>query len=184
MFMQNIDSKSRPQLPNFSGHGGNREVNRFTRVISLFRACLFMLTVTMPILACSGESAPEQSLVEEPKSDRDYTQEQVSSGRKVFGKNCARCHGIKAKGEVEDWKKTKADGSYPAPPLNGSAHAWHHDNKTLMRTVIRGGIPLGGTMPPFRDILSETEIVNVIVYIQNLWPEEIYQAWKQRNAGG
>ena len=53
--------------------------------------------------------------------------------------------------------------------------------KTLLGTVNRGGIPLGGTMPAFKDALTEDEKKAVLAYIQSLWPKDIYDAWKERN---
>ena len=99
----------------------------------------------------------------------------------VFETNCQECHGVNAAGVVKDWQKPGADGKYPAPPLNGSAHAWHHDMKTLLSTIDRGGIPLGGTMPAFKDTLTDEQKAAVLAYIQSLWPEDIYKAWKERN---
>lgn len=107
--------------------------------------------------------------------------QKISAGKQVFETNCLECHGANARGVVKDWQKPGADGKYPAPPLNGSAHAWHHDTKSLMGTINRGGIPLGGTMPAFKDTLTEEEKMAVLAYIQSLWPEDIYKAWKQRN---
>ncbi len=111
---------------------------------------------------------------------RWYTQAQVEQGNTVFQKNCALCHGERAQGLAADWKKSLPDGSYPPPPLNGSAHAWHHPLNMLKRTVDNGGIPLGGKMPPFKSILSDDEKYAAISYFQNYWSDEIYNAWKER----
>lgn len=102
-------------------------------------------------------------------------------GEQVFRDNCQECHGVDARGVVREWQKRLPDGTLPAPPLNGTAHAWHHNDKVLLYTVNNGGIPLGGTMPPFKDVLSEEEKISVLAYIKNLWPEELYQAWRKNN---
>lgn len=106
---------------------------------------------------------------------------QVSQGKHVFDTHCQECHGVNARGVVKDWQKPGEDGKYPAPPLNGTAHAWHHDTKSLLGTINRGGIPLGGTMPAFKETLADDEKNAVLAYIQSLWPEDIYKAWKERN---
>ncbi|MET0119157.1 MAG: c-type cytochrome [Sedimenticola sp.] len=111
---------------------------------------------------------------------RWYSQAQVEQGEQVFLKNCAVCHGAKAQGLADDWRQSLPDGSYPPPPLNGTAHAWHHPLKMLKRTVDKGGIPLGGKMPPFKAVLDESEKYAAIAYFQNFWNDEIYDAWKQR----
>ncbi len=107
--------------------------------------------------------------------------QQVSQGKQVFETHCQECHGINARGIVKDWQKPGVDGKYPAPPLNGTAHTWHHDTKSLLGTINRGGIPLGGSMPAFKDTLENDEKNAVLTYIQSLWPEDIYKAWKERN---
>ena len=113
--------------------------------------------------------------------DRWYTNAQLIRGKRVFKANCAVCHGDKGQGLVAEWKKPDADGKFPAPPLNGSAHAWHHSKELLMRTVNEGGIALGGTMIPFKDKLSEQEKEAVLAHVMSLWPKEIYDTWKKRN---
>ena len=130
---------------------------------------LLLLFFTFTLTACENT----------PTMNNDNAQ--IATGKQVFVTNCQECHGIEAAGVVKDWQKPGADGVYPAPPLNGTAHAWHHDMNTLLTTIDRGGIPLGGTMPSFKETLSDEEKNAVLAYIQSLWPNDIYAAWKQRN---
>lgn len=116
-------------------------------------------------------------------NERWFNVEQVSEGEKLFLENCASCHGNKAQGTTE-WKKRDDAGNYPPPPLNGSAHAWHHPINQLRRTVQGGGKKLGGTMPPFKDKLNAAEIDLVISYFQSMWNDEIYKAWEGRHTTG
>lgn len=114
---------------------------------------------------------------DEPKTDaRWYTQSQVDSGRSVFKANCAACHGENGQ-STENWRQRMEDGSYPPPPLNGTAHTWHHALAQLKRTIDGGGILVGGKMPPFKDQLSEDDKDAVIAFIQSQWSDEIYTAW-------
>ena len=115
------------------------------------------------------------------ENQRWYSDEQVTRGEQLFRLNCASCHGQNAEA-TPDWKKTDADGNYPAPPLNGTAHAWHHDLDLLRRTIRQGGAKLGGRMPGFEDRLSAAEIDSVIAFFQSKWPDEIYQRWSGRFA--
>ncbi len=110
-----------------------------------------------------------------------YTSAQLIRGKRVFAANCAVCHGANGEGLVTDWKKPGADGKFPAPPLNGTAHTWHHSKELLMRTVNEGGIALGGTMLPFKDKLNKKEKEAVLAHVMSLWPKEIYDTWKKRN---
>lgn len=97
-------------------------------------------------------------------------------GAKLYQDNCASCHGAQAEG-APDWQKRGADGKYPAPPLNGTGHAWHHAMAALKATIKRGTIPMGGSMPAWEGKLSDDDINAVIVWIQSRWPDEIYRNW-------
>lgn len=121
----------------------------------------------------------DQANNEAKVNGRWYAQSQVDLGHTVFQKNCAECHGNKAQ-SILNWKQTLPDGSYPPPPLNGTAHAWHHPLSALSRVVNAGGIRLGGKMPAFKDKLTEEEKQAVIAYFQNFWNDEVYSAWLQR----
>lgn len=114
----------------------------------------------------------------EPKAgtQRWYFTEQAERGRKVFAENCAVCHGKKAE-STPHWRTRDASNNYPPPPLNGSAHTWHHPLSVLGRTIYHGGALVGGQMPAFKDRLSEIEIVDVIAHIQSYWRDDIYDRW-------
>ena len=104
----------------------------------------------------------------------------VALGEATFSKHCVSCHGEAAQGLTQDWKQRLPNGKFPAPPLNGSAHAWHHSPKTLLRTINEGGVKLGGWMPGFKDQLSEREKQALIDYIYSLWPESIQQRYDKQ----
>lgn len=110
---------------------------------------------------------------------RWYTPSQVELGKKVYGENCIRCHNEDARGTL-NWRQAGPDGSYPPPPLNGTAHAWHHPISILKKVISEGGIPLGGKMPAFGAKLNDDEKLAVISYFQSFWPDEIYQEWLKR----
>ena len=114
---------------------------------------------------------------------RWYDDATVQRGNTLFQQNCASCHKPDASG-TSDWKKPDANGKYPPPPLNGSAHAWHHGMALLKQTIRDGGVKLGGVMPPFKDKLSNPDIEAVIAYVQSTWPDKIYTSWLSRNAPG
>ena len=113
-------------------------------------------------------------------AERWFNQDVVDLGSSLFQQNCAVCHGVNAEG-TKDWKKTDANGNYPPPPLNGSAHAWHHSIPQLARSIKEGGIKLGGVMPAFGDKLSDQEVLAVIAFFQSKWPDEVYKVWHNRN---
>ncbi len=116
------------------------------------------------------------------ETERWYTQSQVNQGADVYTKNCAECHGANAEA-TPNWRTVNPDGKYPPPPLNGSAHAWHHPLDMLRGTVRKGGAPVGGVMPPFGDKLTARDIDAAIAFFQDKWPNNIYAAWLERNGG-
>ncbi len=97
-------------------------------------------------------------------------------GKDLFVKNCSVCHGNKAE-KTLNWKKTLSDGSYPPPPLNGSAHTWHHPKSQLISIIKNGGELYDGNMPGFDSVLTNSDIENVIAYFQNFWDDEKYYLW-------
>ena len=117
-------------------------------------------------LPAAGADAPQ----------RWYDRSRIESGGKVYAANCAVCHG--ALGEATpDWRRRESDGSFPPPPLNGTAHTWHHPFGILARQI-KFGAPSGdGKMPIFQDKLTDEEIINVIAWFQSLWPDDIYAQW-------
>jgi mono/diheme cytochrome c family protein len=108
------------------------------------------------------------------------TTDSVALGETTFKQNCISCHGKEGQGLVKDWKKTQENGKYPAPPINGTAHAWHHSPKSLLMTINNGGVALGGWMPGFKDKFSEGEKQGLLDYIHNLWPENIQKKYDSR----
>ena len=105
----------------------------------------------------------------------------LATGKQLFQTNCSSCHGDLAQGIVTDWQKPGADGKYPAPPLNGTAHTWHHSISALAGTIQNGTIGLGGSMPAWKGKLSEDDTFAIIIWLTSLWPDEIYEAWMERN---
>ena len=132
--------------------------------------------------ASSSKAAPAVAPVAKAPVQRNYTAEQMIAGQAIFEKNCQVCHGQYARGESKDWQTARDDGTFPAPPLNGTAHAWHHSSKALLGTIDRGGVPLGGRMPPFKNVLTKEQKLAVLAYIQSRWPDEVYQAWAKNNS--
>ncbi len=110
-----------------------------------------------------------------PERPGDFSM--VMNGAKLFAKNCAQCHGPRAEGFV-NWRQRDASGNFPPPPLDGSAHTWHHPRRQLVNTIKNGG----RAMPAFGSKLADTEISNIIDYLLSLWPDEIYAVWAERNA--
>lgn len=103
----------------------------------------------------------------------------IEEGAALFSQNCAVCHGQNAEA-TSDWKKTDSNGIYPPPPLNGSAHAWHHSYDVLKQTIEEGGAKYGGVMPAFGDQLFDQEIDALIAFFQSKWPDDVYRKWVEQ----
>ncbi|WP_426417781.1 c-type cytochrome [Aestuariirhabdus sp. LZHN29] len=106
---------------------------------------------------------------------RWYDLQQVEQGALLFAQHCANCHGGNAQA-TPNWTKPDAQGVYPPPPLNGSAHAWHHSLPKLKAMILDGS---QGRMPAWRDRLAEHEVVAIIAWFQSLWPDQGYEAWQR-----
>lgn len=139
-------------------------------------AKIILILALIAGLGCAREESNEDT------GKRWYTPAQVEAGRGVFEKHCAICHGRHAEG-AREWKRTLPDGSYPPPPLNGTAHAWHHPLPVLKRTIDEGGVPSGGRMPGLKGRLTDEESFAAIAFFQSRWSGEIYREWLERGGG-
>lgn len=111
---------------------------------------------------------------------RWYSPEQVAAGAPLYAEHCAACHKANAQGTA-DWKSRDANGKLPPPPLNGTAHTWHHPLEVLRMVVRQGGGQFGGSMPGFAETLSAGQIDAILAWIQSHWSDEIYALWHQRD---
>jgi mono/diheme cytochrome c family protein len=128
--------------------------------------------ILLTLMACCAATSEANS------EQRWYKPEHIEIGRGLFETHCASCHGVAAVGDP-NWRQRDVDGLYRPPPLNGTAHSWHHPLAVLYDQITRGSAPGVGKMPPFKDVLARGEIVAIIAYFQSLWPDEIYQAWRR-----
>lgn len=111
-----------------------------------------------------------------PVVKRSFDFAQITRGGKLYQQNCAVCHGKQGQG-APNWQKMDAKGKFPPPPLNGSAHTWHHPKTVLVDTIRNGTAKLGGNMPAWKDKLSNEQINDIIAWFQSKWSDEIYSAW-------
>ncbi len=157
---------------------------------------IYLLAITLSLLACSQE--PEQgqtgaistmpanlgASADSPAqaAGRWYSPAQIQQGKPLYQQHCAACHGDQGQA-TPNWRSPDSSGHYPPPPLNGSAHTWHHSLNVLRRTVREGGARLGGQMPGFKDKLNDREIDEILAWVQNQWPDQIYQVWLTTRSG-
>ena len=141
----------------------------------------FIFLFAIILAACSDEPESTGNIVTTKKVknstiDRNVDLHAFSRGQKLYLKNCSACHGKNAEGS-KDWRKADDDGKYPAPPLNGTAHTWHHSTSALMNVIRNGTGKIGGNMPAWKDKLTNAEITDILVWVKAQWPDEIYAVW-------
>ena len=129
-----------------------------------------ILTITIIALLTGCSSGDKEKSLES----------NIALGENVFNQNCVSCHGSKGRGLAENWKVKDENGNFPAPPLNGTAHTWHHSPSQLLYTINKGGVDMGGQMPGFEGRLNEDEKQALIDYIYSLWPSEIQSKYDER----
>ena len=139
----------------------------------MYKICFVMLASFM-LAACSDQPDP---FSKNDQTRRWYTQSQVDQGRLIYRDNCSQCHGKRGQGAPQ-WNKPDAQGFYPPPPLNGTAHSWHHPLPMLQRTINEGS---RGRMPAWKGKLDEQQINAVIAYFQSWWPDQAYELWLKRH---
>lgn len=111
----------------------------------------------------------------------------VHAGEIVYRKHCAACHGAYLEGQA-DWRKRDASGILRAPPHDATGHTWHHADDLLFEIVKYGMAAVIGdseyrsAMPIYENILSDDEIVAVLSFIKNSWPEE-ERSWQEEVNG-
>jgi cbb3-type cytochrome c oxidase subunit III len=88
-----------------------------------------------------------------------------TDGKTVFAAKCAACH------------QANGAGAGPYPPLAGNADVTASDTSNLILTVLNGrsgpiqvnGKTFSGTMPTWKDQLSNDEIAAVLTYVRSAW---------------
>ncbi len=136
-------------------------------------------TFALFMLAACSSGDPDAPTI----AGRWYTQSQVDTGQRLYDVNCSVCHGNDGSATA-DWRTPDANGKYPPPPLNGSAHTWHHSVALLNYTIENGGAEFDGMMPGFAGVLNEDQRLSIIAYLQEWWPDDIYAKWQEINARG
>lgn len=111
----------------------------------------------------------------------------VQAGEKIYQAQCASCHGRYLEGQP-DWRTRDANGFLPAPPHDATGHTWHHADDLLFEitkygpSVVINDDSYKTVMPAYQNILSDEDIVAVLSFIKNTWPEE-QRSWQEEVNG-
>jgi mono/diheme cytochrome c family protein len=101
-------------------------------------------------------------------------------GKVIYADRCAACHGA-ALGGQREWRHANAQGRLPAPPLDGTGHAWRHGDAELFHIIKFSLLDLAGPgyqtdMPAFAKDLSDADIHALVAFIKGTWPPGIQAA--------
>lgn len=137
----------------------------------LLALCVFLAGAITIVLWQDGKSPAD------PGDSR-----QVATGKAVYDRHCAACHGAKLEGQP-NWQTKLPSGRLPAPPHDASGHTWHHPDAILFGITKHGLVPgqyappkYESDMPAFANTLADGEIWAVLAYIKSAWPAEIRNA--------
>lgn len=92
----------------------------------------------------------------------------VERGAKVYGDNCASCHGKTGEGDGEAAKDLNPKPANLAWLAETPMSQW---DPYMFWTVSEGGEQFKTAMPAFKDTLSQDDIWSVIAYIQAELPD-------------
>jgi mono/diheme cytochrome c family protein len=108
------------------------------------------------VIAAQGN--PEAAKVINPVS---ATPESIATGKRIYTRYCAVCHGITGEGG------SGSDISAPAPDLTDKE--WKHGSTDgEIFYVIKNGVPPDLNMEPWTDRIEDADIWNVVNYVRSL----------------
>ena len=128
----------------------SRVLTKASELVRLARSSLALVALSLPfciLVLLAGAQQHDTS----PNSAASKT---LISGKRLFGTNCAGCHGLDARG-----------GEH-APNIATNPELQRMSDAELFRIVHDGAA--SGTMPAFGSILSTSEIRSVVVYLRSL----------------
>ena len=118
----------------------------------------------------------EDTHIETPAEYADLTNpfaddhEAAEAGAEIYEINCASCHGAEGEGDGP-----AAEALDPKPASLADAHLMEDmTDGALFWRVSEGGAftPFNSTMPPWKDVLSEEQIWQVVTFIREFAEED------------
>jgi len=135
-----------------------------------------MLLAMWAIDFAPGASAQEEhrhahapASAKQLKNPLSVTEENVASGRALFNRHCASCHGADGRAQTETGAAMKVK---PADLTGGAVHG---STPGEIYWVITNGIMASG-MPAFKDKMGEQERWQTVLYVQRLQGEHQHAA--------
>ena len=98
-----------------------------------------------------------------PSSGSLTASAEPARGKQLYDKYCVSCHGVEGRGQP-GWQVQ----ARRAPPLDSSAHAWHHEDAQLLAMILDKPAP-DSVMPAWRGVLSREDALDIVAYMKSLW---------------
>ena len=136
------------------------------RLLTALAATAAFLVMTGPLVAeaapAGGGSVAAQDEPEPQANPVEMSEESVAAGRRMFGRFCRSCHGVRADGEG----MTAPSGSRPANLVDDQ---WDHGSSDgEIFKVIREGVPPQYDMDAWEGRITDDDIWNVINFLRDL----------------
>ena len=91
------------------------------------------------------------------------------SGLNLYVNKCQACHGKDGVGETYTVQALTDKNYIQAPALDASAHAWHHTDEALAKTILEGSARTP-RMAAWKEAgVSEHDARDLVAYIKSLW---------------
>lgn len=99
----------------------------------------------------------------------EATTPKEARGQNLYVKKCQSCHGKDGVGENYSIQSLSSKEYIMAPALNASAHAWHHTDEALVKTILDGS-PRTPRMAAWKNSgISMENAQDLVAYIKSLW---------------
>lgn len=89
-------------------------------------------------------------------------------GRKLYDENCQACHGVRGVGERPKDMYARDEYGFVAPPLDNSAHGWHHSDEGIIETILKGS-SRNKRMIAWQGTLSRQDAWDIVAYLKSIW---------------
>ena len=109
-------------------------------------------------VAALAQGNPEAATIRNPVA---ASAESVASGKQLYTRYCAVCHGINAEGG------SGSDISPPAPDLTDSEWKRGSSDGEIF-SVIKNGVPPDLSMEPWGDRIKDGDIWNVVNFLRSI----------------
>jgi mono/diheme cytochrome c family protein len=92
-------------------------------------------------------------------------------GRDLYVSKCQSCHGKNGNGENYSMEALTNKEYIMAPALDASAHAWHHTDEALQKTILEGSKRTARMAAWKNSGVSEADSHDLVAYIKSLWTQ-------------